>query len=139
MVTTTNRGQWISREARAMACRRAASGHRGAALRALMPPLTILLLVVTVVALLVTAVSLAPLIPPAPPAAAANADLARRFYAAANAILADADPALLAALVAPGFADHEPGGSTLDRAGLIIRLGEIARAVPGAQLKVGTI
>jgi predicted ester cyclase len=103
---------------------------------ALVPPLTILLAIATALALLGTAVELS-----APPPVAFdrphNADLVRRFYAAANSLLATGVSDPLVELVAGDVVEHPQRlGDAAGRDGLVASLRSLRDVFPGLRLVV---
>jgi SnoaL-like protein len=116
------------------------AGRDGRPRRAVGLALAILLTAATALAMAGLALTLGgSFLPAAPAAAAGETDLARRFYAAANAVLAGAEPSVFDPLLAPACVDHEPDGPALDQAGWAARLAATGRAAPGARLEVTTI
>lgn len=102
--------------------------------------LTSLLAVSTALALIALAMTLGgPLVPPAPAAATTQTNLALRFYAAANAVLAGRDQTAFAAILAPDFVAHAPDGASLAGSGLAAQLAAVARATPSVQFQVATV
>jgi hypothetical protein len=104
--------------------------------RALLPPLTILLAVATAVALVGAAIAL-----PVPPLVVVerphDAGLVRRFYAAANTLLASGDAAPIEDLVAVDVVEHPQRlGQAAGRDGLVASLRSLRASAPGLRLIV---
>lgn len=98
---------------------------------------TYTLTAVTVAALLCLA-SLFLLPQPAGPAGTDGAPI-RRFYAAANEILAGGGPAAFEAATAPDLVEHRPEVAPGDRAALVQRLTAMGRSARGVRLMISAI
>lgn len=107
--------------------------------RALLFPLTMMLLIATAMAMLASAMLL-PMSDAAELSASGGADVVERFYDAVNEAIATGNPATLRHVVNPSFADENPlPGVAPGRAGLEAYLDSLHDADPGLQLEADVL
>lgn len=103
--------------------------------RALLFPLTMMLLIATAIAMLASAMIL-PMSEAPALSGPARTDVVERFYAAVNEAIATGDPAALRSVVNPSYADENPlPGVSPGRDGLEAYLATLHDADPGLRLE----